>query len=111
MTDPVDPIRSARPARRQDRRVSDRAKAPLQETPNLPAVIAHAPEPEPDEPERAAAAAAGYAAQVLGQEVSRRGLRGGPQVLESARAAYLGAEWSGPHDRRLRKGRITKTEI
>ena len=111
MTDPIDPIRSARAPRRYDRRASDRARPAPPETPNLPAVIVHAPEPEPDEPERTAAAAAGYAAQVLGQEVSRRGLRGGPQVLESARSAYLDAEFSGRNDRRMRKGRITKTEI
>jgi hypothetical protein len=110
MTNPIDPIRSAPPTRRSDRRSSDRARPKAEEPVNLPAVIVQAVEPEPDETDRAAAAA-GYAAQLMGQEVSRRGLRGGPQTLENARSAYLGAEWSGPNDRRTRKGRITKTEI
>ena len=39
------------------------------------------------------------------------GLRGGPATLETARSAYLGAEWSGPADRRAGKGKVTKTEI
>ena len=30
---------------------------------------------------------------------------------QTARAAYLSAEWSGPHDRRTRRGRIAKTDV
>lgn len=56
-------------------------------------------------------AAATFAAQVLGQEGQKRGLRGGPETLDKARSTYLGAEWSGPSDRRPRPGRVTKTEI
>jgi hypothetical protein len=40
-----------------------------------------------------------------------RGLRGGQKVLDAARSAYLGAEWSGPNDRRAHTGQITKTEV
>jgi hypothetical protein len=47
----------------------------------------------------------------MGQGGQRRGLRGGPETLDKARSAYLEAEWSGPADRRVRTGRITKTEI
>ena len=54
---------------------------------------------------------AGFAAQMLGQGGQKRGLRGGPETLDRARSTYLGAEWSGPADRRPRPGRITKTEI
>ena len=54
---------------------------------------------------------AAFAAQLLGQGGAKRGLRGGPPVLEEARSAYLEAEWSGVGDRRKRLGRITKTEI
>ena len=50
-------------------------------------------------------------AQVLGQTGQKRGLKGGPAVLDQAKAAYLETEWSGPADRRIRAGRITKTEI
>ncbi|HWA62950.1 MAG TPA: hypothetical protein VG939_16330 [Caulobacteraceae bacterium] len=72
-------------------------------------MIVQAPEPEPAPTPVSAAAA--FAAQLIGQDGQKRGLRGGPQTLETARSAYLGAEYSGPADRRTRKGGITKTEI
>jgi hypothetical protein len=53
---------------------------------------------------------AATAAHLLG-EGQRRGLKGGPEVLEKARATYLNMEYSGRFDRRPRKGRITKTEV
>jgi hypothetical protein len=56
-------------------------------------------------------AAAVFAAQILGQDGQKRGLRGGSETLEKARATYLGAEWSGQADRRPKAGKITKTEI
>ena len=59
----------------------------------------------------AAKPGAAFAAQVMGQTGQKRGLRGGPQVLDHARSTYLGAEWSGHADRRPPKGVITKTEI
>ena len=117
MSQPVDPIRRARATRRTgERRADERrgderraesaaeAEAPVA---NLPAVIPDTAEP----PKPAPSAAAAYAAQLLGQEGQKRGLRGGPQVLGSARAAYLDAEYLGPAERRATKGQITKTEI
>jgi hypothetical protein len=70
-------------------------------------------EPPPEEagpaaPERKHGAAA-VQAHLLG-EGQRRGLKGGPEVLEKARSTYLEMEYAGPRDRRARKGRITKTE-
>ena len=41
----------------------------------------------------------------------KRGLRGGPETLDSARSAYVRTEWSGAYDRRARRGGSTKTEI
>jgi hypothetical protein len=52
-----------------------------------------------------------FAAQVLGQKGQRRGLKGGPAVLDAARSTYLGAEYSGKRDRRPRVGKATQTEI
>ena len=52
-----------------------------------------------------------FAAQVLGQGGQKRGLRGGPETLQTARSAYLEAEYSGPADRRPKTGLIKKTEI
>ena len=50
-------------------------------------------------------------AQIIGQDGQKRGLRGGKPVLDHARSAYLGAEWSGPADRRPPKGMLTKTKV
>ena len=61
--------------------------------------------------EAAKPAEAPYAAQILGQDGAKRGLKGGQPVLTAARAAYLEAEWSGPNDRRPAKGILKKTNI
>ena len=52
-----------------------------------------------------------FAAQVLGQKGQKRGLKGGPPVLDAARSTYLGAEYSGPRDRRPRVGKARQTEV
>ena len=52
-----------------------------------------------------------FFAQVLGQGGAKRGLKGGKPVLDSARSAYLEAEWSGPDDRRLSAGRLMKVTL
>ena len=80
---------------------------------NLPVVISgsqRSQRPRDDGPSSAEPAGA-FAAQVMGQTGQKRGLRGGPQVLDHARSAYLETEWSGGADRRPPKGVITKTEI
>ena len=58
-----------------------------------------------------ATAAGAYEAQLIGQDGVKRGLRGGQPVLDHARSAYLGTEWSGPADRRPAKGALTRTKI
>jgi hypothetical protein len=50
-------------------------------------------------------------AQILGQDGVKRGLKGGQPVLDQARTAYLETKYSGPADRRPRRGLITKTEL
>ena len=52
-----------------------------------------------------------FAAHLLGQDGQKRGLRGGAPVLEQARAAYLGAEYSGENDRRPPSGLIIRKAI
>ena len=90
--------------RRTQRRESSRALVPL--------------EPQPaktDSPASPAARPAGhdpvFAAQVMGQTGQKRGLKGGPPVLDAARAAYLGREYSGAKERRPAAGKTTKTDI
>jgi len=51
------------------------------------------------------------AAQLLGQTGARRGLRGGPPVLDAARSTYLNAQYAGPADRRPPAGTRGKTEV
>lgn len=51
-----------------------------------------------------------YAAQLLGGG-EKRGLKGGTETLERAKASYLKSEYSGPNDRRPQPGRVTRTQI
>lgn len=67
-----------------------------------PSAIPAAPMPVPP---------AAFAAQVIGQYGQKRGLKGGPPVLEAARSSYLGTEYSGKNDRRPTPGQDTETEI
>lgn len=89
--------------RRTQRRDSSRALVPLD------------PPVKADSPASSAARPAGhdpaFAAQVMGQAGQKRGLRGGPPVLDAARAAYLGREYSGAKERRPAAGKTTKTDI
>jgi len=55
--------------------------------------------------------AAAFAAQVLGQGGQRNGIRGGPPVMDAARATYLGAQYSGEEERRPPSGTTKRTEI
>jgi len=55
--------------------------------------------------------ASSFAAQILGQPGQKRGLRGGEETLNLARSTYLQTEWSGRADRRLRRGRMTRTRV
>jgi hypothetical protein len=51
------------------------------------------------------------AAQMLGQSGQRRGLKGGPEVLDEARTSYLETEWSGPDDRRTPTGGLKRIKV
>jgi len=98
----TDAARQPEPAKRPDPPGSGADAEPAGA---LPAPIDTARDPEPPP-----AGAAAFAAQLLAGG-PRRGLRGGPETLERARSVYLETEWSGPSDRRHRRGRITRTEI
>ena len=81
------------------------AAEPLPEVTCLPATLAE--QPAKSEPMMDAA----FEAQILGQPGVKRGLRGGQPVLDHARAAYLGAEYSGPADRRPPSGVVARKKI
>ena len=114
MTDLIPPAAGVPAERRAgDRRASDRRSGDRRQpsggknlpVPAGPAVHVHEPRPEAD------AGAAEFTAQLIGQVGQKRGLKGGPPVLNLARATYLSTEFSGPHDRRKRAGRIARTKV
>lgn len=109
MTDPIDPIDPADRPRSPGRRAYDRDRraAPKDAGAALPVPVEPARRHAPPSPPPADAA---FNAQLYGGG-PRRGLKGGSETLENARATYLGAEYSGPNDRRPKAGLIRKTEI
>jgi hypothetical protein len=109
MTDPVSPIGGPRRVARQAPGDEPAAAGDGEaEDMALPVPI-EPPPPKPAQRTRRVSQAT-FAAHLLG-EGQRRGLRGGPETLDEARATYLKTEWSGPANRRLAAGKITKIEI
>ena len=106
MTRAIDPIRRIWPLQRERRQTRDAAPAEppvVNVTINLgkdtaPAQAPVAPAPSLD-------------AHMIAQGARARGLRGGHKLLATARAVYLGTEWSGPNDRRIPAGRVTKIKV
>ncbi|WP_337186936.1 hypothetical protein [Phenylobacterium sp.] len=104
----IDRIRRAALVRRAYRAEADGPDAATRAEPGLPVPAGRV---EPPRSFRDGAAESGFAAQLIGQDGQRRGLRAGASLLDFARAAYNRVEWSGSFDRRARKGRQAKTEI
>lgn len=111
MTSPIDPIRRAAMLRRAQRSeadaVGDEAADAPEAVPNLPVPVGQARTVRQAAPTEAAI----FAAQLIGQDGQKRGLRGGPAVIDSAKSSYNRTEWSGSKDRRARSGKIAKTDI
>ncbi|UAL10243.1 hypothetical protein [Caulobacter segnis] len=109
MNGPIDPIRRpgptrrALPAPREDERHESEQEAVF-------VAEEDAPPPRQERPPRGQGFAA-FAAHVMGQSGQKRGLRGGQEVLDTARSTYLGTEYSGPADRRPKAGLLKKTNI
>jgi hypothetical protein len=108
MNGPIDPIRRPGPARRAlpAPREGDRHET---EEEVVFVVEEDAPPPRAEPPRREGFAA--FAAHLMGQSGQKRGLRGGQEVLDTARSTYLGTEYSGEADRRPKAGLIKKTNI
>jgi hypothetical protein len=73
--------------------------------------IAPVVEHEPPAPKSKEDGPSAFAAQLLGQDGVKRGLKGGQEVLDQARSTYLRAEHSGEGDRRPQPGQAKKTDI
>ncbi len=107
MSSPIDPIRRTALVRRAQRPdQAGRKSVDESEDRSVPVVYDPAPSQSAEQPSDAAA----FNAHLLGQDGQRRGLRGGPATLDAARTTYNKVEWSGPADRRARKGGAAKTE-
>ncbi|TAJ69091.1 MAG: hypothetical protein EPO51_23930 [Phenylobacterium sp.] len=107
----IDRIQHAVSARRASRPATDRSDAAdAAGASNLPVPVTPVAPPRSFRDERPRGYAE-FAAQVIGQGGERRGLRAGPTLFETARAAYNRTEWSGKADRRARTGRNTREEI
>jgi hypothetical protein len=103
---PIDPIRPVRLIRRERRSADAAPREDAAPVVNVTVNLAPTPEP-PSAPYRPPT---NLDAHLIAQNARVRGLRGGQQVLDAARGAYLETEFSGLSDRRLRAGQITKTE-
>ena len=113
MTDEVRPVQRREDRRADDRRAAERRAASTSRAlvpVDLPVEPAGSPaRPAPAPP--ADPGAAVFAAQMIGQAGQRRGLKGGPPVLDAARSAYLGAEHSGAAERRPQPGKAKDTDV
>jgi hypothetical protein len=107
----IDRIRRAVQARSASRTEADRPQeAAGTAATNLPVPVGPVIAPRSFREERRRGDSE-LAAQLLGQDGLRRGLRAGPNMVDIAQAAYNRVEWSGSYDRRARKGRQARTEI
>lgn len=114
-----DEIRAVGPVERRDeRRSAERRAAERRAAAQSRALTVADFTPEPAEPPARPApapapdaSAAAFAAQMLGQTGQRRGLKGGPPVLDAARSAYLGTEHSGAAERRPQPGKAKDTDV
>ena len=105
MTKPVPPPGPASPVGDPPRAAPARPGLPVPVAPPPGAERRGAPGPRPRR------AGADYSAHVLGQDGRKRGLKGGPEVLDAARESYLRTEYSGPYDRRPPAGLVKRTEV
>jgi len=117
---PVGPVQPRGPQRRTgDRRQGDERR---EGEPHPARALVPADEPHDQAPEQPAAPASlsappsavqpsAFAAQLIGQSGVKKGLKGGPPVLDAARGSYLGTEYSGSSDRRPKPGKTTRSDI
>ncbi len=91
--------------RRSPRRADEGAAAPERRD-----LVVAGPRQEKPRDEGKSTASASFAAQLLGQPGAKRGLKGGPEVIDGARSAYLETKFLGA-DRRLPKGVIARKDL
>ncbi|MES2861048.1 MAG: hypothetical protein V4701_06215 [Pseudomonadota bacterium] len=115
MTDgvrPVGPVEGRDRRAAQRREAERRAGSTSRELVPVGEVVDEVPDPATPAASTAPLdPAAAFAAQMMGQTGQRKGLKGGPPVLDAARASYLGNEYAGEKERRPPAGQIKKTDL
>ena len=105
---PVGPVEPRGPQRRTgDRRQGDERREGESRPSRALVPSDEPPAPAPPNPVQPSV----FAAQMIGQTGARKGLKGGPPVLDAARGSYLGTEYSGAGDRRPKPGKTKRTDI
>jgi hypothetical protein len=108
----IDRIRHSVSARRAARAAADRIdEARAQAGGNLPMPVGPVITVTRDFRDDRSGGDSEFTAQLMGQDGQRRGLRAGPSIHDTARAAYVRTEWSGSYDRRQKSGRVAKTSV
>ncbi|HEV2532798.1 hypothetical protein [Phenylobacterium sp.] len=106
----IDPIRRAVLLRRAARPEPDAAEeAASAEVVRLPVPVERVNRILPRDDNNDGQAA--FAAQLMGQDGAKRGLRAGPELIDSAKSLYNRTEWSGSKDRRAPTGGRARTKI
>ena len=106
MTGAIAPIRSIRPIRREAAKPAAGPRDEASATFNVSITVG-----PPNPPTSPTQPPANLDAHLAAQEARVRGLRGGQYVLDAARSTYLQTEFSGPDDRRLHAGQITRKDV
>jgi hypothetical protein len=106
MTGAIAPIRSIRPLRRETPKATAGPRDDASATFSVSITVG-----PPNPPTTPTQPPANLDAHLAAQAARVRGLRGGQNVLDTARNTYLQTEFSGPDDRRLHAGLITKKDI
>lgn len=110
---PVGPVQRRDERREADRRAAERRAASTSRD-LVPTDFPADPAEPPARPAPKAgtdASPAAFAAQIMGQTGQRRGLKGGPPVLDAARSTYLGNAYSGAAERRPKPGKASDTDV
>ena len=106
----IDPIRRADLLRRAAKPDPEAAEEAAEaEVVRLPVPIQRVSRIAPRDDKSDSGAA--FAAQLMGQDGQKRGLRAGPEVIDTAKDLYNRTEWSGSKDRRTPTGGRARKKI
>lgn len=105
----IDPIRRSDLPRKALHGDPDAPRETEAEIVRLPVPVDRVSRILPREDEQGGRAA--FAAQLIGQDGQKRGLRAGPELFGAAKSLYNRTEWSGSRDRRAPAGGKARTDV